>query len=136
MSSKLKISPKGVSLSLFFSAILKRKSTVLGAGIFIFFWGMIIGTIWMGIYAATGGSLQDFFSGGAKIPSWFWLELFLSPQDGNQTATMLAFGKKEIMGFPFNPPSWVNLGTIVFSQLLWTVIPLILAIIFFRKRDI
>ena len=28
-----------VSLSLFFSAILKRRSTSLGAGIFIFFWG-------------------------------------------------------------------------------------------------
>lgn len=126
-----------VSLSLLFSAILKRKSTALGAGIFVFFWGMIIGTIWMGIYAATGRSLANLYSGKvSSFPDWFWYEIFLSPQDGNQTATMLAFGKKEIMGFSFNIPSWVNLGIIVLSQLLWAIIPLILAIQSFKRRDI
>ena len=126
-----------VSLSLFFSAIMKSKSTALGAGIFVFFWGMIIGTIWMGIYAATGGSLMELYSGKvSSFPDWFWYELFLSPQDGNQTATMLAFGKKEIMGFSFDIPSWVNVGTIVLSHLLWTIIPIILAIQFFKRRDI
>jgi len=126
-----------VSLSLFFSAILKRKTTALGAGIFVFFWGMIIGTIWMGVYAATGGSLTELYSGKvASFPDWFWYEIFLSPQDGNQTATMLAFGKKEIMGFSFDIPSWVNLGTIVLSQLLWIIIPVIFAIRFFKRRDI
>ncbi|HHF56524.1 MAG TPA: ABC transporter permease [Thermoplasmatales archaeon] len=125
-----------VSLSLFFSAILKRRATSLGAGIFIFFWGMIIGTIWIGIYAATGGSIADLYTGKASFPEWFWYELFLSPQDGNQTATLLAFGIKKIMGISLDMPSWVNLGTIIFSQLLWTVTPLILAIIFFRRRDI
>lgn len=126
-----------VSLSLCFSAILKRKATALGAGIFIFFWSMIIGTIWLALYAATGGSLQDFLSGGGiNLPSWFWLELFLSPPDGNQTATMLAFGMKKIMGFSFDVPSWVNLGTIVLSQLVWTLTPVVLAIWFFKRRDI
>lgn len=126
-----------VSLSLLFSAILKRRSTALGAGIFIFFWGAIIGTIFLGIYAAMGGSIQNFLSGGdIKLPSWFWYELFLSPQDGNQTATLLAFGVKKIMGFSFDIPSWVNLGTIALSQLTWTFIPLFLAILFFRRRDI
>lgn len=126
-----------VSLSLFLSAMLKRKATSLGAGIFIFFWGMIIGTIWMGIYSATGGSIADLYSGNvSSFPGWFWYEIFLSPQDGNQTATMLAFGIKKIMGFSFDIPSWVNLGTIVLSQLLWTITPLVLAIRFFKRRDI
>ena len=126
-----------VSLSLFFSAIMKRKATALGAGIFVFFWGMIIGTIWMGIYAATGGSITELYSGNvASFPGWFWYEIFLSPQDGNQTATMLAFGIKKIMGFSFDIPSWVNLGTIVLSQLVWTAIPVVLAIRFFKRRDL
>jgi len=126
-----------VSLSLFFSAILKRRATALGAGIFIFFWGMIIGTIWLGIYAATGGSIAELYSGKVtSFPSWFWYEIFLSPQDGNQTATMLAFGIKKIMGISFDIPSWVNLGTIVLSQLLWTTIPVMLSIWFFKRRDI
>lgn len=126
-----------VSLSLFFSAILKRRATALGAGIFIFFWGAIIGTIWLGIYASSGGSIQDFLSGGEiELPSWFWFELFLSPQDGSQTATMLAFGVKKIMGFSFDTPSWINLSTISLSQLIWTLVPLSLAMWFFKKRDI
>jgi len=125
-----------VSLSLFFSSILKRKATALGAGIFIFFWGMIIGTIWLGIYAATGGSIIELYTGKASFPEWFWYELFLSPQDGNQTATLLAFGIKKIMGISFDIPSWVNLGSIVFSQLLWVMTPLIFAVQFFKRRDI
>lgn len=125
-----------VSLSLFFSAILKRRATALGAGIFIFFWGMIIGTIWLGIYAATGGSIAELYSGKVtSFPSWFWYEIFLSPQDGNQTATMLAFGIKKIMGISFDILSWVNLGTIALSQ-LWTTIPVMLSIWFFKRRDI
>jgi len=125
-----------VSLSLFFSAILKRRSTSLGAGIFIFFWGMIIGTIWIGIYAATGGSIVDLYAGKASFPEWFWYELFLSPQDGNQTATLLAFGIKKIMGISLDMPSWVNLGSIVASQLIWTITPLLLAVWFFKRRDV
>ena len=125
-----------ISLSMCFSAILKRKSTALGGGILVFFWGMIIGTIWIGIYLSTGGSLTELYSGRGTFPNWFWLELFLSPQDGNQTAILLAFGKKEVMGFSFNIPSWVNLGSIVLSQIVWTILPLLLAIKFFKRRDI
>ncbi|RLB75545.1 MAG: hypothetical protein DRH15_13900 [Deltaproteobacteria bacterium] len=125
-----------ISLSMCFSAILKRKSTALGGGILVFFWGMIIGTIWIGIYLSTGGSLTELYSGRGTFPNWFWVELFLSPQDGNQTAILLAFGKKEVMGFSFNIPSWVNLGSIVLSQIVWTILPLLLAIKFFKRRDI
>jgi len=125
-----------ISLSMCFSAILKRKSTALGGGILVFFWGMIIGTIWIGIYLSTGSSLTELYSGRGTFPNWFWAEMFLSPQDGNQTAILLAFGKKEVMGFSFNIPSWVNLGSIVLSQIVWTILPLLLAIKFFKRRDI
>ncbi len=126
-----------ISLSVCFSSLMKKRSTALGAGVLIFFWGMIIGSIWLGIYAATGGSLTELYTGSVdKFPSWFWYEIFLSPQDGNQAATMLAFGQKEIMGFTFEMPHWVNLKNIVLAQLIWTAVPLLLSIYFFRRRDI
>ena len=58
-----------ISLSMCFSAILKRKSTALGGGILVFFWGMIIGTIWIGIYLSAGGSLTELYSGRGTSPT-------------------------------------------------------------------
>ena len=125
-----------VSLSMSFSALLKRRVTSLGAGVVLFFWGMIIGMIVMGLYMATGGSMNDLISGDtSSVPDWFWFEVFLSPQDGNQVAAMLAFGQTEFMGFEFYVP-WITLPSLAFAQLLWTVIPLMLAYWWFEKRDV
>lgn len=126
-----------LSLSMCFSALLKRRVTSLAAGIVVFFWGAIAGMITLGIYMASGGDLQDFISGNMEdVPDWFWFELFLSPQDGSGTAAMLAFGETEFMGYSLDLPSWVNLGTIALAQILWTVVPLTLACRWFQKRDV
>jgi ABC-type transport system involved in multi-copper enzyme maturation permease subunit len=125
-----------VSLSMSFSSMLKRRVTSLVAGVVMYFWGMIIGMIVIGLYMATGGSWTDMISGDtSSVPDWLWFEVFLSPQDGNGAAAMLAFGQTEILGFEFNVP-WINLYSLAFAQLLWTAIPLVLAYEWFRKRDI
>lgn len=124
-----------LSTSMLFSTLLKRKTSALGAGIFLFFWGMIVGMIFLGIYFSQGHSMEELFQ-MSDLPSWFWLEPILSPQDGNQMAVMLAFGKKELMGFKVEPPSWLNLTTIGAVQLTWTVVALVLSFIFFNRRDI
>jgi ABC-type transport system involved in multi-copper enzyme maturation permease subunit len=126
-----------LSLSICCSSILKRRVTSLAAGIVIFFEGMIIGMIFFGALLATGGSLEDFTSGNLDdMPEWFWYDPYLSPTDGYQTASTLAFDVNEFFGFTLEFPSWLNMGTIVLSQLLWLFIPLILAYYFFEKRDI
>ena len=125
-----------VSLSMSFSALLKRRVTSLGAGVVTFFWGMIIGMIVMGLYMGTGGSWNNLIQGDtSSVPDWVWFEVFLSPQDGNGAAAMLAFGQTEILGFEFNVP-WINLYSLAFAQLLWTTIPLMLAYRWFQKRDV
>ncbi|MEE9150888.1 MAG: ABC transporter permease subunit, partial [Thermoplasmata archaeon] len=119
------------------SSILKRRVTSLAVGIVIFFEGMIIGMIFFGALLASGGSLEDFATGNLEsMPEWFWYDPFLSPTDGYQTASTLAFEVNEFFGFTMDIPSWLNMGTIVTSQLLWLIIPLILAYYFFEKRDI
>jgi len=126
-----------LSLSVCFSSVLKRRVTSLGAGVIVFFWGMICGMVFMGVLMATGGSISDFISGDTSdLPDWFWFDLFLSPQDGSGTAAMLAFGETEILGYEVDLPSWMTLGTLVLAQLLWTLIPLALAYWWFQKRDI
>ncbi len=126
-----------LSLSVCISSVLKRRVTSLGAGVVVFFWGMICGMVWMGVYAASGGDIQAFFLGDtSELPEWFWFEVFLSPQDGSGTAAMLAFGETEIMGYPVNLPSWVNLGTLALAHLVWTLVPIALAYLWFQKRDV
>jgi len=126
-----------LSLSICFSSILKRRVTSLAAGVVIFFLGMILGMIMMGIYMSTGGDLNSFIMGDmSAVPDWFWFEVFLSPQDGSGVAAMLAFGVTEFMGYEFDLPSWINLGTLALAQVVWTLIPLTLAFIWFLRRDI
>jgi ABC-type transport system involved in multi-copper enzyme maturation permease subunit len=72
----------------------------------------------------------------SSIPDWFWFDVFLSPQDGNQAAAMLAFGTTEFLGFEIDVPQWINLGTLALAQVLWTVIPLAIACVSFEKRDV
>jgi Cu-processing system permease protein len=126
-----------LSLSICFSSVLKRRVTSLAAGVVVFFLGMILGMIMMGLYASTGGDLGAFIMGDmSDVPNWFWFEVFLSPQDGSQVAAMLAFGIDEFMGYKFDLPSYINLGTLALSQAIWTLIPLTFSILWFRKRDV
>jgi Cu-processing system permease protein len=126
-----------LSLSICCSALLKRRVTSLAAGIVVFFWAMIIGMLYFGLLYASGGSPEAFMSGDmSEIPDWFWTDPFLSPSDGYQTGSMFAMEQEEIFGYELDVPGWLNIGTIVLSQLLWLFIPLILAYIFFKRRDI
>ncbi|HIH01455.1 TPA: ABC transporter permease [Thermoplasmata archaeon] len=126
-----------LSVSVCISSILKRRVTSLGAGVIVFFWGAICGFIWIGLYAATGGNAGAFLAGETSdLPDWFWIEVFLSPQDGSGTAAMLAFGETEILGYSVSLPSWVNLGTLVLAHLIWTLVPIALAYVWFQRRDV
>jgi len=125
-----------LSLAICFSALLKRRVVSLGAGVLIFFWGMIVGMIFAGAFMATGGSIDDFLSGDtSSLPDWFWIEPFFGPQDGYGGAAMLAFGQTEILGFEMILPPWLNIYSITMAQIVWTLVPLVLACILFQKRD-
>jgi ABC-type transport system involved in multi-copper enzyme maturation permease subunit len=125
-----------LSLSMCFSAITKKRVTSLAAGVLIFFWAMIYGMIIFGIYLATGGSTSDFISGDFEFPDWLWKSIVLSPGDMYQMSVMQAFGLDQLFGFEVEVPGYMSLGLLVGVQLVWTIVPLILAYYFFKKRDI
>jgi ABC-type transport system involved in multi-copper enzyme maturation permease subunit len=128
-----------LSLSICVSSFFKKRITSIGGGLIIFFWGMIIGSVFMGILYASGYGITDMMAG--NIPDWYWGEAFFSPADLNQAAVMRAFGINEInmMGSGsegFKLPDFLNLGTAVLVHLIWLIIPMILAYFFFKRRDI
>jgi len=124
-----------LSLSMFFSALCAKRVTSLGAGVLIFFWGMIYGTVLFGIYLATGGTFEGLMS-GKGFPDWMWWSILVSPNDTNQMTIMQAFGIKQAFGVQMDAPGFMSLGLLVTVQLIWTIVPLLLAYYFFEKRDI
>lgn len=126
-----------LSLSICFSAILKRRSTSLYAGVGLFFWSMIIGSVIIGIHLGTGGSFAGITTGG--LPDWLWSStMVLSPMDLHQTATMLGFDLKvaDVSGFSIVIPDFITLTNLLVIFILWIVIPLGVGYFFYRKRDI
>lgn len=126
-----------LSLSICFSAILKRRSTSLYAGVGLFFWSMIISSVILGIYLGTGGSFIGLTTGG--LPNWLWSSMMvLSPMDFYQTATMLGFDLQvaDVSGFSIMIPDFITLTNLLVIFILWIVIPLGVGYFFYRKRDI
>jgi len=126
-----------LSLSLSFSAILKRRTTSLYAGIGLFFWSMIISSVITGIHLGTGGSFMDFQRGA--IPDWLWsATIILSPSDMYQSATLLGFNLRTatITGFSLAIPDFITMTTLLTIFALWILIPLIVGYYFYKKRDI
>lgn len=125
-----------LSLSICISAFCKRRITSIGGGILIFFWGMIIGTVAMGILFGSGYSFEDFLSG--NIPDWFWNMVLISPGDLHQTAVQVAFGYTSIdaMGFSIAMPEYLNMNLLLVVHIVWLITPFFLAYYFFKRRDI
>jgi ABC-type transport system involved in multi-copper enzyme maturation permease subunit len=125
-----------LSLAIMASAYCKRKVTALASGILIFFWAMIYGMIIMGIYLGTGGNMEDFISGNIEFPDWLWRSIVLSPGDMYQMSSMQAFGINQMFGITIEAPEYMSLNFLVGVMLIWTIVPMILAYIFFKRRDI
>jgi ABC-type transport system involved in multi-copper enzyme maturation permease subunit len=51
-------------------------------------------------------------------------------------SVMQAFGLDQMFGFEVQAPSYMTLELLVGVQLIWTILPLIFAYFFFKKRDI
>jgi len=125
-----------LSLAICISAYCKRRITSIGGGIIVFFWSLIYGTVMIAVLYATGGSFQDFL--GGKIPDWFFNSVVFSPSDLYQTAVQRAFGVVTIeqAGFSVAIPDFLDWPVLLSSQIIWFIVPLVLAYFFFKRRDI
>ena len=125
-----------LSVTMCFSAMLKRTVASLGAGIGLFFWGMIIGTILMGVYLGTGGTLEGMMN---NMPDWMMISMMiLSPGDMYQTSAMLGFNMTSLSGsgFSMTLPSYITLARLMIIYAVWIIVPLVIGYFSFKKRDI
>jgi ABC-type transport system involved in multi-copper enzyme maturation permease subunit len=125
-----------LSLIICFSALVKTRVRAIAAGVGLFFWAMIYGVIVMAIYMATGGDIGNLMTGLDTYPEWLFGSIVFSPGDLNQMAVMRAFGLNQAMGISLEAPDWLSMPFLLIMQTLWIVIPLLLAYIFFKRRDI
>ena len=125
-----------LSVSIFFSTLTSKRSTSLGLGVLIFFWSMIFCIILMAVYLGGGGSYDELLTGETTFPNWMWWAILLSPMDMNQVAVLRAFGIEEVFGFLMEFPTFMTLSLLVTVQLIWIIVPLILAYYVFERRDI
>ena len=125
-----------LSLSICISSFCKKRVTSIAGGLMIFFWAMIYGMIIFGILLANGITIEEFLTPGFSYPDWLFHSVFFSPGDLYQMSVMQGFGVTTAFGFEFDAPEYMTLGVLVFAQLIWLIIPMILAYRFFKRRDI
>ena len=129
-----------ISCIICISAFCKRRSRAIAGGIILIFWGMIYGSVLMGALYGTGYDFNDFRTG--DVPEWFFDSVVFSPMDMHQTAVMRAFGMENISidmfgeKLEFAIPDFLSMGNMLVAHLVWIIVPLLLAIRFFKRRDI
>ncbi len=120
------------------SALLKRRVTAIGGGIFLFLWSPIYDMIIFGVFLATSDlSTTQIMQGGSfSLPAWMWWSIGLSPSDLYETTVMKAFNVQQAFGYSMPLPDYLSTGLLIVFMCLWIAIPLLLAYVFFRRRDI
>jgi len=127
-----------LSPAICFSARLKRRITAMGAGIFLFFWSLFIyAAITEGIFfATTKFSTAELASGTITFPDWLWWSQALNPRDMYGSMVQRIFSSTSPVSYTINLPSYAQLGLQLLFTCLWIIIPLLLAYLLFRRRDI
>lgn len=125
-----------LGFSIFLSTITDKRTTAMGGGVFLWFSGMILNLVLIGIWSATGGDFGSLLSGEMSFPDWYWAGEFFSFMDIYQMGSMLLFDLSEVMGYSLTAPSWVNITSIFGWLTFMSALPFVLSLIFLQRRDI
>ncbi|MBC7081281.1 MAG: ABC transporter permease [Thermoplasmatales archaeon] len=128
-----------VAISIMISSLFKKRATAMGGAIFTWFlfsmiWGIILFGLLIIIYKSNPLQiLNDNF----LAPNWFYILSALNPVSAFESLVYLNVTPLR-GGVPIqiNYPSFYN-NTFLFSMLLmWIILSLVLAYLFFKNRDI
>ena len=120
-----------LSLAMLMSSLVKKKSHALAGGIFLWlFFNIIFELILFAILMAREG-MPDFAEGNFEFlfPEWYWFASLLSP---NETFWM---GVNVVLG-RYNLPDILSLPVITVVLLLWIIVPLVLSLFIFERKDL
>jgi len=126
-----------ISISMFFSSILKRRSQSIGMSIFTWsFFSFLWGIMLFAIMASSGTQPEE-------AEGYFLINLF-SPVQTFLSLISINMGSMGVTMMPSlglsvwvdNFPDFYNTGILLTILLLWIIIPLFLAYISFNRRDV
>jgi len=125
-----------VALSLLASSFFHNRSTAMGLAIFLwFFFTMIWGIIMLGV-AMLSMDVETAFTSG--FPDWYYAINIINPISAYGTLVSLNVGPvaSSFTEQAFSNPSFYSSELMATILFLWIAISLIIAYIFFKKRDI
>ncbi len=125
-----------LGFAILMSTLAKKRSTAMGGGIFLWFSGMIIGIIVMGVWAAMGGDFSELMTGNIQFPDWVWIVEHLSFMDTYQMGGMLLFGITQFQGFSMDSPEWMTATSTFAWLLLMAILSFLATLWLMRKKDI
>jgi len=123
-----------IALAIMFSSILTKRSTALGASVFLwFFFAIIWGIVLFGILA-TQYNLSEITQGGWIGPTWYYLASIFNPNTAFQILVALSIAPvaADIAG---DIPSFYSIPVTLLILLFWVVIPLVISVFMMRKKD-
>jgi len=127
-----------LGFSIMMSTLASKRSTSIAGSIFLFFSGMILSIVMIGVWTATSGnSLTDFLNGNvASFPGWFWVLEHVNFMDIYPLGSMMLFNVTQIMGFTISTPGWVSVYSIFGFQFLVALGCFILSMFIMNRKDI
>jgi len=124
-----------IALAIFFSCVLKKRSTAIGAAIFTWFlfamiWNIILFGILVSNYGFDKIGQEDWMA-----PDWYYVGSIINPITAFSMLVALNVGpvQADIAG---KIPSFYTTQTTLIILFLWIVIPLLVALYIFKKKDI
>lgn len=119
-----------LSISMFMSSLVSRKSRALAGGVFIwivfnFIWDFIM----IGVLMATGWEMPESVS-EVSYPTWYYFGTLFNP-NGSFSMTM-----NKLTGNVGDLPQVMTYPVLLVALALWIVIPLVIGMIWFHRKDL
>lgn len=115
-----------LSISMLMSSMMKRTSRALAGGIFIWiFFNIIWDLVIFGMLAASEGIPT---SGDFSFPDWYRYVSSINPNSSFSMAANRLVGGVSL-------PSMLNLWTLIGILIVWIVVPMIIMVVIFNRRD-
>jgi len=124
-----------ISLAMFFSCLLNKRSSAIGAAIFTWFlFAIIWNTILFGILVANYG-FDKIANESWMAPNWYYVGSIINPLSAFSLLVSLNVApvQADIVG---KLPSFYTTEISLLILFLWIIIPLLVALFIFNKKDI
>jgi len=116
------------------AVLLNVPGTAIGLAVLAWFLlAVIFDTVLFGVFIATGG-LFNFGGGVINLPDWFFAAELVVPPDAVGYFAFTLFGVEQTFGLRVQLPGFVTPEAALLSLFLWTAVPLLLALWWFRTQ--